>query len=123
MQCQCFTPSRPSGMSPTKTTRPKRFSLCQTDSDSDEKESSSSSVKTSLEEKMKSWEPSEEEVKASTLGGVVPKRKEDAERSGAFDVGLYIAFPLMVLSGLAFAFFPFIMENLDVDSVGPPPTE
>jgi len=41
---------------------------------------------------------------------------------GAFDVGLYIAFPIMVVTGLFFALFPFIMGNLDVDSVGPPPT-
>lgn len=70
----------------------------------------------SLESKMKSWEASEEEIKAATLGGVVPGR------SDAFDVGLYIAFPLMVLSGLAFAFFPLIMGNIDTSSVGPPPT-
>lgn len=82
--------------------------------------SPSESTKLSLEEKMKSWEATEEEVRASTLGGVVPGG--NAERSDAFDVGLYIAFPIIVLSSLAFAFFPFIMGNLDVDSVGPPPT-
>jgi len=85
--------------------------------------STSSSAKLSLEEKMKAWEASEEEIKAATLGGIVPtKREESADRSDAFDVGLYILFPFMVLSGLAFALFPFIMGNLDVDSVGPPPT-
>ena len=84
-------------------------------SDGPQDEGKDSSSKMSLEEKMKSWEATEEEVKAATLGGVVP-------RSDAFDVVLYIAFPLMVLSGLAFAFFPLIMGNLDVDSVGPPPT-
>lgn len=73
-------------------------------------------AKQSLQEKMKSWEATEEEIKAATLGGVVPKR------SDAFDIGLYIAFPLMVVSGLAFALFPFIMGSLDVDGVGPPPT-
>ena len=90
-----------------------------TDAETDE----SSSAKLSLEEKMKSWEASEDEIKAATLGGVVPKRNESSQRSDAFDFGLYMAFPVMVLTGLAFAFFPFIMENLDVDSVGPPPTE
>lgn len=83
-------------------------------------EESSDSAKLSLEEKMKAWEASEEEIKAATLGGVVPGQGGD--RSDAFDVGLYILFPFMVLSGLAFAFFPFIMGNIDVDSVGPPPT-
>lgn len=82
--------------------------------------SDESTSKPTLEEKMKSWEASEEEIKAATLGGMVPSGNK--ERTDAFDVGLYIAFPLMVLSGLAFALFPLIMGNIDVDSVGPPPT-
>jgi type III secretory pathway component EscR len=77
--------------------------------------------KLSLEEKMKSWEASEEEIKAATLGGIVPQQS-NKERSDAFDVGLYIAFPIMVITGLIFALFPFIMGSIDVDSVGPPPT-
>jgi hypothetical protein len=85
--------------------------------------SSSGSIKMSLEAKMKKWEASEEEIKAATLGGVIPEsRSDNRERSGAFDVGLYIAFPIMVITGLIFALFPFIMGNLDVNSVGPPPT-
>mmetsp|Transcript_9709 Transcript_9709/g.20309 ORF Transcript_9709/g.20309 Transcript_9709/m.20309 type:complete len:142 (+) Transcript_9709:197-622(+) len=70
--------------------------------------------KMSLEEKMKSWEASEEEIRAASLGGVVPQGRE---RTEAFDVGLYIAFPIMVLTGLAFAFFPFIMGNIDVSNI------
>ena len=70
--------------------------------------------KVSLEEKMKSWEASEEEIRAASLGGVVPQGRE---RTEAFDVGLYIAFPIMVLTGLAFAFFPFIMGSIDVSDV------
>ena len=72
--------------------------------------------KISLEEKMMTWEATEEEVKAATLGGLVPGKND------AFDVGLYVAFPLMVASGLFFAFFPFIMGNIDVGDVGLPPT-
>ena len=73
---------------------------------------------------MKAWEATEQEIKAATLGGIVPKSGggEEGGRSDAFDVGLYILFPFMVLSGLAFAFFPFIMGNLDLDGIGPPPT-
>jgi hypothetical protein len=83
--------------------------------------------KLTLEEKMKSWEATEEERKAASLGGVIPtigagSSTSNRERTGVFDVGLYIAFPLMVLSGLAFALFPLIVGNFDVDSVGPPPT-
>ena len=87
-----------------------------TDDPAEEPTSGEQTTSESLESKMKSWEASEEEIKAATLGGVVPGR------SDAFDVGLYIAFPLMVLSGLAFAFFPLIMGNIDTSSVGPPPT-
>jgi len=75
-------------------------------------------VKASLQEKMSKWEASEEEVKSSTLGGVVPQSKE---RSSGFDVGLYVAFPFMILGSLLFAFFPFIMDKIDESSVGPPP--
>jgi hypothetical protein len=76
--------------------------------------------KLTLEEKMKGWEATEEEIKAASLGGIIPT--PSANRSDAFDVGLWIVFPLMVVSGLFFAFFPLIMENIDVSSVGPPPT-
>lgn len=101
----------------------------------------SSSV--SLAEKMKSWEATEDEIRAATLGGVVPGLsapglkgfdgkfgdKNGSEEGGmvtgsrtdAFDVGLYIAFPIMVLSCLAFVFFPFLIDNIDVSSAGPPP--
>jgi len=76
---------------------------------------------TSLEDKMKSWEASEEEIRAASLGGVVPGGG-GAPGTDAFDIGLYIAFPIMVIGCLAFAFFPFIVQNIDVTSVGPPPT-
>ena len=73
---------------------------------------------------MKSWEASEEEIKAATLGGVVPGSMSGGGdgRSDAFDIGLYIAFPIMVIGCLIFAFFPLIVSNIDVTSVGPPPT-
>lgn len=76
--------------------------------------------KLTLEEKMKAWEATEAEIKAASLGGIIPQ--PSAGRADAFDVGLWIVFPLMVVSGLIFAFFPIIMENIDVSSVGPPPT-
>lgn len=78
------------------------------------------STKLSLEEKMKQWEATDEEIKAATLGGVgIPKSNQ--ERTGAFDIGLYIAFPFMIIGSLMFALFPFIMDKIDVTSVGPPP--
>ena len=91
------------------------------DNNNEQPDGKASATKLSLEEKMKSWEATQEELQAASLGGLVPGGNND-NRSDAFDVGLYVAFPLMVLSGLAFAFFPLIMGNLDVDSVGPPPT-
>lgn len=78
---------------------------------------------------MKSWEASEDEIRAATLGGVIPGSgnnkqavEDGAERTDAFDIGLYIAFPIMVIGCLIFAFFPLIVSNIDVTSVGPPPT-
>jgi hypothetical protein len=100
----------------------KNIVLFSSEDPENEEASSGASAKTSLEEKMKGWDATEEEIKAATLGGVVPGGGQNAERSDAFDVGLYILFPFMVLSGLAFALFPFIVGNIDVDSVGPPPT-
>ena len=70
-----------------------------------------------LEEKMKKWEASEEEIRAASLGGIVPQPQQNGERTEAFDVGLYIAFPIMVITGLVFAFFPFIMGNIDVGDI------
>ena len=90
--------------------------------DDTEQEASSSSSTLTLEEKMKSWEASEEELKAATLGGVIPSPSSSENRSDAFDIGLYIAFPIMVIGCLIFAFFPLIVSNIDVTSVGPPPT-
>lgn len=121
-RCQAFAPlGFALKLQPRSATSPLTV-LAAEENDPVGEESSSSYAKTTLEEKMKSWEATEEEVKAATLGGVVPRGGNGAGRSDAFDVGLYILFPFMVLSGLAFAVFPFIMGNLDLDSIGPPPT-
>lgn len=97
----------------------KKHRILVKNSQDDESSEIDFSTKQSLEDKMKGWEASEEEIKASTLGGVgLPS----GGRSDAFDIGLFIAFPFMVLASLAFAFFPFIIDKIDVSSVGPPPT-
>lgn len=83
-----------------------------------EEESIPVNKKKTLEEKMASWEASEEEMKAASLGGLTPGRG----RADGFDIGLYIAFPIIVATSLLFAVFPFIMDKIDVSSVGPPPT-
>jgi hypothetical protein len=78
----------------------------------------------SLQEKMKKWQASEEEIKAASLGGVVPKKQQqqqDGGRSDSFDVGLYVAFPFMIVACLLFLAFPFFADHIDVSSVGPPP--
>eukprot|EP00555_Chaetoceros_dichaeta_P002504 CAMPEP_0198253120 /NCGR_PEP_ID=MMETSP1447-20131203/3580_1 /TAXON_ID=420782 /ORGANISM="Chaetoceros dichaeta, Strain CCMP1751" /LENGTH=68 /DNA_ID=CAMNT_0043938653 /DNA_START=295 /DNA_END=501 /DNA_ORIENTATION=- len=67
---------------------------------------------------MQKWEASEEELKKASLGGLV----QGGSGTDGFDIGLYFAFPIIVLTSLAFAFFPFIMDKIDVTSVGPPPT-
>jgi len=73
--------------------------------------------KLTLEEKMKSWEATDEELKAASLGGVIPGKNADG-----FDIGLALAFPLMIGTSLLFLLFPFIKDSIDVTSVGPPPT-
>mmetsp|Transcript_3054 Transcript_3054/g.2891 ORF Transcript_3054/g.2891 Transcript_3054/m.2891 type:complete len:130 (-) Transcript_3054:267-656(-) len=85
----------------------------------EESESSSETTekKQSLEEKMAGWEASDEEIKAASLGGMTPGKGTDG-----FDIGLYLAFPVIVATSLFFAVFPFIMDKIDVSSVGPPPT-
>lgn len=63
--------------------------------------SKDSATKKSLEEKMKDWESTEEEIKEKSLGGLYVGRKSDG-----FDIGIALAFPVIVL---IFAVFPFIM--------------
>ncbi|KAJ1461615.1 hypothetical protein M885DRAFT_506656 [Pelagophyceae sp. CCMP2097] len=75
--------------------------------------------KTTLEEKMSSWEATEEEQKAATLGGLIP----GSSGFDGFDFGLYAAFPLLFGSLAIFLFFPFAQQfGFDFASVGPPPT-
>lgn len=136
---QALLLSRSNGFSPSLllTTRKssihttKIITLYNTENTNDTKESLSSSSPSSsaksLEEKMKSWEATEDEIRGATLGGIIPGSSGgggagDANRSDAFDIGLYIAFPIMVIGCLIFAFFPLIVSNIDVSSVGPPPT-
>jgi hypothetical protein len=78
-------------------------------------------TKQSLQEKMKTWQASEQEIKAASLGGVIPKQQSTAERSDSFDVGLYVAFPFMIITCLLFLAFPFFADKIDVSSVGLPP--
>lgn len=80
--------------------------------------STSDAPKLSLEEKMKSWEASEEEIKAASLGGITAGSKSGTD---GFDVGLWVMFPFIVATSLLFFVFPFIKDSIDVSSVGPPP--
>ena len=60
-----------------------------------------SATKKSLEEKMKDWESTEEELKEKSLGGLYMGRKSDE-----FDIGIALAFPVIIL---IFVVFPFIV--------------
>jgi len=95
---------------------PSSIILNSSEGDDNTSETANDVVKKSLEEKMKDWEATDEEMRNASLGGVVPGR------SDGFDIGLMIAFPFIVGSALLFAVFPFIMDKIDVSSVGPPPT-
>ena len=67
----------------------------------------------SLEDKMKSWEATDEERRAATFLGVVPKKLD------SFELGLNIAFPIMLIACVGIAFFPFYAAQLAGDA-GPP---
>jgi len=104
-------------------TAPSRYNIMKVLAESEDGESSSTATaddpkKLSLEEKMKSWEASEEEIKAASLGGITAGSKSGTD---GFDVGLWAMFPFIVATSLLFFVFPFIKDSIDVSSVGPPP--
>ena len=68
---------------------------------------------------MASWEATDSEKRAATLGGMIPGGKS----GDGFDVGLWLLFPFIVGFSLLLAAFPFIMDGIDTSSVGPPPME
>jgi len=63
-----------------------------------------SAVKKSLEEKMKDWESTDEEIKEKSLGGLYVGRKTDG-----FENGLVLAFSVIAGSGVLFAVFSNIV--------------
>lgn len=119
LSCDSFSPHFQVQRSASVSSPPRAFTALynKDDENVDSIQEGESLGSQTLEEKMKKWEATEDEIKEATLGGMVP----GSSGMDAFDVGLYIAFPLMVLSGLAFAFFPVIMGSIDTSSVGPPP--
>ena len=75
-------------------------------------------VSETLTEKMASWEATEEEVKAATLGGLTPTSSGSGD---AFDIGLWLAFPPLFLSLMLFLLFPFLRDNvIDLGDLPPP---
>ena len=116
-----FAPSRYASRQPT-TSSAGSFDIMRLLAESEGGEGDSASTsdvpKLSLEEKMKSWEASEEEIKAASLGGITAGSKSGTD---GFDVGLWVMFPFIVATSLLFFVFPFIKDSIDVSSVGPPP--
>ena len=93
---------------------------------------SAAAASASLDEKMAKWDATEDEQRASTLGGNLPlvgmpgmpgrmTRTDQPKKMDAFDVGMnlsgLILFPLAIL----ICSVPFWIGNIDVSSVGPPP--
>ena len=68
-----------------------------------------------LEEKMASWEATDEERAAATLGGLVP----GSSGMDGFDMGLWLAAPPLFLSLALFLFFPLVAPQFAGDL--PPP--
>ena len=88
----------------------------------------------SLEEKMAKWDASEEEQRSTTLGGNLPlvglpgkpgrvTRTDQPTKMDGFDIGMVLSAVILIPLTLAIFAFPFLIGNVDVNSVGPPPTQ
>lgn len=85
----------------------------------------------SLEEKMASWEATEEEQRKATLGGMIPgklgkpgrdTRTDQPTKMDGFDIGMNISGIILFPLAIILATFPFWIGGVDFNSVGPPPT-
>ena len=96
-------------------------------------EQPSNTGQSSLEEKMAGWEASEEEQRASTLGGNLPlvgmpgmpgrmTRSDQPDKVDGFDVGMNISAIILFPLALLLLSAPIWLGSIDVSSVGPPPT-
>ena len=91
-------------------TAPSRYNIMKLLAESEDGESSSTATaddpkKLSLEEKMKSWEASEEEIKAASLGGITAGSKGGAD---GFDVGLWVMASLKICLACFLYFLPWL---------------
>jgi len=73
-----------------------------------------------LEAKMASWEATDEERAKATLGGVVPGQMPKID---GFDAGMYSSAVVLLPLAIILGTFPFWIGNIDVSSVGPPPSQ
>ena len=87
----------------------------------------------SLEQKMASWEASEAEQRSATLGGGLPlvgmpglpgrmTRTDQPKKLDGFDLGMNLSGLILFPLAIAVFAFPFFLDSIDVNSVGPPPT-
>ena len=87
----------------------------------------------SLEAKMASWEATEEEARATTLGGNLPlvglpglpgrmTRTDQPTKLDGFDVGMNLSGLILFPLAIALVTVPFWIGNIDVGDVGPPPS-
>ena len=91
-------------------TAPSRYNIMKLLAESEDGESSSTATaddpkKLSLEEKMKSWEASEEEIKAASLGGITAGSKGGTD---GFDVGLWVMASLKICLACFLYFLPWL---------------
>ena len=99
------------GRSPlrTRSMRPSSISL-RAEQGAEKSAEVAGATPTALEEKMKSWEANDEEIKAASLGGLTPGSMD------GFDLGLAVAFPFIVGSCALFILFPLYAPNLALES-------
>lgn len=88
----------------------------------------------SLADKMAGWDASDDERRATTLGGGLPgmvpglgppgrdTRTDQPAGMDGFDLGLNLSGIILLPLALLIASVPFWIGSIDVSSVGPPPT-
>lgn len=91
-------------------------------------------AESSLSDKMASWDATDDERRATTLGGNLPgmvpglgppgrdTRTDQPDKMDGFDIGLNSSMLFLLPLLLIFASVPFWIGSIDVSSVGPPPT-
>ena len=85
-----------------------RAARCGMEAEPDTATREPSDAASSLESKMAAWETTEEERKAATLGGIVPKKSAKVD---GFDLGMTASLAILAPLAIGVLSFPFWIGN------------